>query len=117
MSYDISLLDASGKVVEFEEPVDIRGGTYCAGGTFTAWLNVTYNYAPHFYRVLGEKGIRSIYGLTGLQSLPLLDAAIEALADDVDDDYWTPTEGNAKESLKNLRWLASKAPSATWDGD
>jgi hypothetical protein len=117
MSYDISLCNDLGEVVTFEMPIDLRGGTYVLGGTPEAWLNVTYNYAPHFYRVMGEKGIRSIYGLTGLESIAVLDAAIDQLGDEVDEDYWQPTEGNAKAALRNLRLLATLAPSGIWRGD
>lgn len=42
------------------------------------WLNITYNYYSVFCRseVFGEGGIRSIYGLTGAESVPLLKKAI-----------------------------------------
>lgn len=117
MSYDIYLVDATGKTVEFEEPIDLRGGTYAVGGTREAWLNITYNYGPHFYKVLGRKGIRSLYGLTGLESMPMLDAAIATLGTDEDDDYWKATEGNARAALVNLRRLAELCPSGIWRGD
>lgn len=118
MSYDISLCDPdTGKVVELRRPHGCRGGTYAVGGTNEAWLNVTYNYAKHFYRVLGDKGLRGIYGMTGADSVPILTAAIEKLENDVDDDYWKATEGNARHALEDLRALALMAPHAVWDGD
>lgn len=118
MSYDIYLVDPITKsTVEFESPHDIAGGTYQLGGTRDAWLNVTYNYSKHFYRVIGEKGIRTIYGKTGLESISILEDAIEQLNTDTTDDYWEPTEGNARKALEGLLELAKAAPSAIWDGD
>jgi hypothetical protein len=118
MSYDIDLKDpVTGKTIELDEPHHMKGGTYCVGGTTQASLNVTYNYAKHYYRVLGEKGIRTIYGMTGAESIPVLDAAIVQLDDDVVDDYWKPTEGNAKRALLQLRALACMRPDGVWDMD
>lgn len=133
MSYDIRLLHpVSKKVLTTDVPHDIRGGTYCVGGTSELHLNVTYNYAKHLYRVFPERftdyphpckedgslqGIRSIYGMTGAESIPVLDAAIAQLGDDMDDNYWEPTEGNVKAALYGLRALAQLRPDGVWDGD
>ena len=118
MSYDIYLNDpVTGDTIELDEPHQMRGGTYKIGGTTEAWLNVTYNYAKHYYRVMGEKGIRTIYGMTGAESIPVLKAAIDELGDDVDPDYWKPTEGNAKRALCSLLALAQMRPDGVWDGD
>jgi hypothetical protein len=117
MSYDIELQDAiTGKVLELDSPHYMRGGTYVLGGTTTAELNVTYNYAKH-YGVLGEKGIREIYGKTGAESISMLQNAINVLGDDVNDDYWEPTEGNAKRALVQLLVLAQMRPDGVWAGD
>lgn len=118
MSYDIYLNDpVTGGTIELDEPHQMRGGTYKIGGTTEARLNVTYNYAKHYYRVMGEKGIRTIYGMTGAESIPVLKAAIGELGDDVDPDYWEPTEGNAKRALCSLLALAQMRPDGVWDGD
>lgn len=134
MSYDIYLKDkVTGDTLELDAPHHMRGGTYRVGGTTEAHLNVTYNYAPHYRRVFGgadielsefdkifggaETGIRRIYGLSGAESLPLLDKAIGMLGDDVDPDYWEPTEGNAKRALVQLRALAAMRPDGIWAGD
>lgn len=116
MSYDISL------ACELTEPHHLKGGTYAMGGTTEASLNVTYNYSPHFYRVMGEKGIRTIYGMSASESLGVLASAVGALGDDRSDDYWTSTEGNAKAALLDLMMLAILAirqgdGAALWDGD
>ncbi len=118
MSYDISLRDPqTGETAIVPDCHDLRGGTYCIGGTADAWLNVTYNYAPHYYRAFGEKGIRTIYGMTGRESIQALDAAIATLGIDTDPDYWKATEGNARAALVNLRLLAQACPDAIWGGD
>lgn len=118
MSYAISLHDpATGETAIVADGHDLRGGTYAVGGTDEAWLNVTYNYAPCFYRTMGENGIRTLYGMTGRDSLPLLNAAINQLGTNSDPDYWKATEGNARAALENLRLLASACPDAIWGGD
>jgi hypothetical protein len=119
VSYDIILTDAvSGETLTTDAKHALRGGTYELGGTNRLWLNVTYNYAPHFRRVLdAEKGIRRLYGMTGAASIPVLQQAIAQLADDVDDDYWKATEGNAKAALADLLALAQLRPDGVWDGD
>lgn len=118
MSYDIALCDpVTAQPLQLEEPHQMRGGTYPAGGCMDAALNVTYNYAPHFARVLGDGGIRSIYGRTGADTLPVLRAAAAQLADDVHADYWAPTEGNAKRALMQLAALAAMRPDGVWKGD
>lgn len=84
------------------------------------WLNVTYNYGHFYYQpeVFGENGIRSIYGKTGAESIPMLEKAISALGDDVDDsDYWHATEGNAKRALYGLLAFAKMRPDGVWEGD
>ena len=118
MSYDINLLEPSTKeTIEFDDIHNFKGGSYCVGGTKEAWLNITYNYAKHYYRVFGEKGIRTIYGMTGADSIPILKKAIEQLGDDVSNDYWEPTEGNAKRALIGLLNFVEARPDGIWDGD
>ena len=121
MSYDIRLVNPQTReTVQFGTPHQFRGGTYAVGGTTEAWLNVTYNYSKHFYRVFSNpKGIRALYGMTAAASIVCLDAAIAQLADDVcASDYWNPTEGNAKVALLGLKALAlASPPDSLWEGD
>ncbi len=118
MSYDISLVDPVTKgELALDEPHQMKGGTYQVVGTTSASLNITYNYGKHYRRVIGEKGIRTIYGMTGAESLPVLQAAADQLGDDVDEDYWEATEGNAKRALLQLIALAKMRPDGVWDGD
>lgn len=117
MSYDIFLKDpVTGSRLQLQEPHHMRGGTYAIGGTTDAELNVTYNYAKHFGG-LGDRGIRSLYGSSGADSIPLMESVIAQLGDDVSDDYWEATEGNAKRALMQLVALAKMLPHGIWDGD
>lgn len=118
MSYDIYLKDpVSNTIIQFDVPHQMKGGTYVVGGTPLAWLNITYNYANHYYKVFGHKGIRTIYGKTGAESIPILKEAISKLGDDVTDNYWDSTEGNAKKPLTQLIAFAQMRPDGVWEGD
>lgn len=121
MSYDIYLVDHSGETIHFKHTHQCAGGTHVVGGTAKAWLNITYHYRPIFRSKFGEEGIRSIYGLSPSESIPILTKAIDQLGDDIDQDYWTATEGNAKQSLIQLRLLAQAAVKegidCVWKGD
>lgn len=147
MSYDISLKDpVTGDTVHFDVPHQMAGGTYIVGGTIEAWLNITYNYAPWYYKDgvfpdRGEKGqefhdgltgIRSIYGLSGAESIPVLEHAIKTLenmAEDLPEEkikdykehgitgYWIPTRTNAIKPLYQLLAMAKMRPDAKWAGD
>ena len=140
MSYDISLCDpVTNEVLETEEPHQIMGGTFAVGGTRELWLNITYNYADWYYRpgVFAStqkvsEGIRTIYGMTGAQSIPVLKKAIrklESLKGDISDEerreceeqgatgYWMPTRENAIRPLYQLLAFAQMRPDGVWEGD
>lgn len=118
MSYDIYLLDPVTKeVLTIDHLHFMRGGTYCATGSDQLHLNVTYNYAKIYYKTMGEKGIRTIYGMSGVESMPILENAIKQLADDKTENYWEPTEGNAKAALIQLMAIARFRPDGIWKGD
>ena len=118
MSYDIKLVDPiTGKCLELDEPHHMRGGTYQTGETLQANLNITWNYGDAFRRVIGDQGVRTIYGMTGAESIPVLQSANSQLSDDVDDDYWKATDGNAKRALLQLLVLARMRPNGIWKGN
>lgn len=76
MSYDISLCDpVKHETLKADSTHFIAGGTRAICGTKELWLNVTWNYGKFYRRddVLGSKGIRSIYGKTGAESIPMLE--------------------------------------------
>ena len=120
MSYDIRLTDPiTHEVLNVDHPHFMRGGMYAINGTTELYLNVTYNYSNHYYKdnILGEKGIRSIYGKTGAQSIPILTNAINNLNDHVSNNQGDATEGNEKRALIQRKTMAEMRPDGIWDGD
>lgn len=118
MSYDITLNDPVTKeVIKFDTPHQMKGGTYCMGGTTEAWLNITYNYANFYYKIFGEEGLRFIRGKMAAETIPLLKSGCDKLKDDVTSNYWDPTEGNAKRALLQLIALGTMRPDGIWDID
>lgn len=105
MSYDL-VFDCG----PLQERHGITGGTFAFGWTNEPWLNITYNYAPFFYAIWPENGIRSLYGKTAAEIIKELDAEIPKMSGERSEDYWEATEGNAKAALKSLRDLASLCP-------
>lgn len=139
LSYDISLCDPVTKeTLELDAPHQIKGGTYAVGGTTEAWLNITWNYS-RWYRMDGvfpkrndQSGIRSIYGMTGAESIPVLKSAIAALENSDQElseeeqaeckrqgttGYWMPTKANAIKPLYGLLAFAQMRPDGVWRGD
>lgn len=117
MSYDISLTHPQTyTVLEADVKHFMQGGNYVLGGTQELWLNVTYNYAEIYCRpdIFGHHGIHILDNLTGGESIPILEKTIGKLGDDVDDDYWEPTEGNAKQALIFLLKMAQMRPDGVW---
>lgn len=117
MGYAVYLKDTeSGAIVEV--PRHVEGGTYAVGGIDLADISITYNYAQHFRdHIDREKGLRWLYGKTGAETIPRLQAAVMALGTVRDDDYWADTPGNAGHALSVLLGWARLHPAAVWDGD
>ena len=118
MSYDLYLNDPiTGETLTLDTPHQMRGGTYQLGGSKELWLNITYNYTKFYKRddVFGGHGLETIEGLTGAESIPLLERAIKALGDEVSDNYWDATEGNAKRPLYQLLAMAKMRPDGVWE--
>uniref|UniRef100_UPI0040575455 hypothetical protein n=1 Tax=Acetatifactor sp. TaxID=1872090 RepID=UPI0040575455 len=103
MSYDIYLKEPiTGEVASVPGHLMI-GGTYKADyypeiGIFIpalntkAHLNVTYNYGQ-YYKEMYEKGIRQIYGLSGVDSISILENMISTIANKYkQDDEWISTK-------------------------
>lgn len=135
MSYDITLCDPVTKEpLNTDTPHMMAGGTYAIGGTTEMWLNITWNYARWYCKeyVFGEKGIRSIYNMTGAESITVLKKAIENLSKSHEDltkeeiqdyiahgatGYWIPTRENAIKPLYQLLAMAQMRPDGVWEGD
>ena len=135
MSYDIYLKDPVTKeVIEFDEKHEMKGGMYAIGGTKEAWLNITYNYSKWYYKdyAFGERGIRSIYGMSGAESIPVLKKVIKGLESSKEDlsneekqayiennvsGYWLPVKENTIKPLYQLLSMAQMRPDGIWEGD
>ena len=118
MSYDLCLHHPVTKeIIMLDEPHFMRGWTYPFGGSREASINITWNYADFFCTVLGERGIRSIYGLSGAECISILKEAMAKLKDDVVDGYWKRAKGNAKTALAQILALSQMRPAGIWNGD
>ena len=106
MSYDISVLDGAGKVVEFSEPHGIAGGTYDVDEA-RAYLNVTYNYGGHYEKLWGH-GIRKFDGMTIAEVRPYIIEAVEKLGTARSENYWSSTKGNAGAAMQDLLTIIDK---------
>ena len=136
MSYSLELVDPVSKnsLILFA-PHHMKGGTYPMCGEAYARLNITYNYSSFYYKLFPSRsprtgettytsdpngdisGLRYIYGLTGAESIPVLQDVISKLGDEANEDYWKATEGNAKRALLQLLALAQMRPDGVWQGD
>lgn len=122
MSWDFDLCDpVTKKVLETEEKHQIKGGTYYVGGTTEMTLNVTSNYSDIIEKKMKEVGIENkhsyayyLNGKTGAETIEPLKKIIASLKDDVDEDYWKATEGNAKRALCGLLAFAQMRPDGVW---
>ena len=90
------------------------GGTVCVGGTNDMSLDVTFNYSDIINKVINSNDTYAylLNEKNGAEAIPILKRVISKLGDDVDDDYWTPTEGNAKRALCQLLAFAQMRPDA-----
>ena len=121
MSWWVSLVD------ENEVPLKVSafqaGGTYVAGGSTDAELNITYNYSKLFARHLHEDRLRWLHGKTGAETAQQLQVAVLTLSMEggalhgtsrPDRDYWKPTHGNAAAALNILKTWALLHPHGVW---
>ena len=118
MSYDVSFYKNDEVcLLPFPPP---HGGTYCLDDDFRkAWLNITFNYADIFERhnlsivkrERQKRGTRVLEGKNAVECVKILSSIIPKMADEIDDDYWKATEGNAKMALINLLMIAVAVPS------
>lgn len=116
MSWDMTVVyKDTKKPVYIDKPHTLQGGTYIPFGTPELWLNITYNYSP-FYRKIINDGLDYFNGMEIKESIPILQKIADNLGDDVSNDYWKPTEGNAKKAILDLLELAKLAPDSTiWE--
>ena len=116
MSWTFDFCDpVTNEVLKTDEKHFMFGGTVCVGGTNAMSLDVTYNYSVIINRVIDGHGYtyaKFFNEKTGAEIIPMLKEAISKLSDDVDEDYWKATEGNAKRILCQLLAFAQMRPDA-----
>lgn len=118
MSWDFDLCDSvTREVLSTDKKHFMFGGTVCVGGDTSMTLNVTYNYSDIINKVIeSEEGYAYLLsGKSGAETIPILKNAISKLCNDVDDDYWKATEGNAKRALSQLLAFAQMRPDEIWE--
>lgn len=114
MGYELNLVDKEKQEAVLLENADCE--CEVSGAGVVASAHATYNYSKHYYRVFSsEHGLYALSGLTGEQSVPVLQNAVKQLADDETCDPWQATEGNAKRALLNFLALANEFPKAVWE--
>ena len=105
MSYDIYIIDPETNETRWlDKPNPVTGGTRAVGGTDEAWLNVTYNYSPHYYKLWGH-GLGRFHGMKVSEVKPKLEAGVVELGCEMSEDYWAGTQGNAGAALADLLTL------------
>ena len=99
-------------------PLHRKPGEPDTGGAPRAHMEVSYRYSELHRKAFGnDHGLHSICGLTGTESLPVLNSAMAALGVDADPELWATTEGNAREILVRLHKMAGLAPDGVWRAD
>jgi hypothetical protein len=117
MSWSFDLCDpVTKKILKTEEKHFMFGTTICVGGDTAMTLDVTYNYSDIINKVIKSKEeyAHFLSGKSGAEVIPILKDAISKLSDDVDDDYWKATEGNAKRALSQLLAFSQMRPDGIW---
>lgn len=117
MGYDIQMVGKNNHVLKVK-PFS-EGGTRRMDQPETeAWVSVTYNYAKFYYSTIdSQKGIRWIYGKTGKECIERLKYSLSILGTLKEDDYWTPTSGNAGCIIALLLSWCEQKPDGIFRGD
>ena len=114
MSYDIYFRDAvSEEIIILPYKHQMFGATYCLGGTKELRFNITFNYAG-IYDQYGFH-VAQLSGLSAVAAMPIIEGVISKFDDDVTDNYWEATEGNAKKALVSLLTMCQLRPDAVID--
>ena len=112
MSYTITFLDPTTRR---PIPIEAPGGMPVSGPPDA--IRITENYRHFYANVFGGEGIRTLYGRTGAECIPLLESVIAVLGTDAIADYWADTEGNAGAALVPLLAWAKANPTGIFQGN
>lgn len=113
VSYNVYLCDGGKSVIVQDESHKVA--SHESG---LAELEIPHENARYFWGAFGqERGIRYLYGKRAIDTIPLLERAIEILGTEQDDNPWKGTPGNAGYTLSILLGWARRFPNAVWEGD
>ena len=120
MSWSVSLCDPKTlEIAEIDFPARMSAtGLFLPASRREAFITVTSNYDDIYRRhdVLGPLGLQKFNGMCAQDSVVLLLQAMHALKDDAHlQDYWSPTEGNAKRPLRYMYNASKVFPSGVWE--
>ena len=106
MGYSLWLEDKeTGLICKSKRKRVDLGSRLAIGGSDLLEFDITYNYAPYYNKAVGfqEKGIRTIYGMSGKDSLPLLNKLRKDIEDRFTDgnDNWIKTTRTERVSYYN----------------
>lgn len=110
----MALREKNGDICKIERHSE--GGTFVAGGTTDADLNITYNYSWFYDKFLDkERGLRWLDGKKAKDCIDKLEKAVCVLGIHKYKDYWAPTHGNAGIALSILLKWAKQHPEAIFE--
>ena len=79
-----------------------------------ARFSIPADYQDLYVQVFGSKGIDTIYGLKGEESITILQKACKQLDNRKSSSYWYTEEGRARLALHTLISLAKLKPDCVW---
>lgn len=117
MSYNIEIIHPkTGETLESARALTLRGGIQPFGGSKELFLTITFNYREHLVKAFqSHKGVSCLNNKAVVSTIDTITNAIERLDTDYYmEDYWKPTEGNARLALINLLILAFEGLEGYW---
>lgn len=118
MGWCIYLVDSvTREVIKLPFKHQIYGSNNCIGGTDELWVDITYNYSRIYREKTNGLSLDYLHNKFAYETFDFLENLINSLGDDVSDDYWEATEGNAKKSLHQLLTFARMRPNGIWKVD
>ncbi len=113
MGWDISLINPDGghPVVALHH----AGSIITVGGSTSAWMNLTYNYSPFYYKLFPEDmDLKWIRAKKAGDTIEVMRAVLAKLGEETSDSDWDPTSGNAGHALKTLKAWHEQHPDGLW---
>lgn len=112
MSYDISIIDnKTNNIIESSYPEYIDGYDYSK----PLYLSITFNYSSILSKAFNnKKGIYLLNNRKVSDTINIIEIAINRLKNEINDDYWSATEGNVKFALLKLYQMSLLGQGGVW---